>query len=76
MRVKPELSLYQNPNGKPILSVSGYGAFRPVTAEMGELSEVFKQRNRRIDLRILMATPKADDAKQIQRDLQTPRNRP
>lgn len=76
LRVKPELSLFQNPHGRPILSVSGYGAFRPVTAEAGELPEVFKQRNRRIDLRILMATPKSEDAKQIQRDLQNPRNRP
>jgi outer membrane protein OmpA-like peptidoglycan-associated protein len=76
LRVKPELSLYQNPNGKPILSVSGYGAFRPVTAEPGELPEIFKQRNRRIDLRILMATPKSDDAKQIPHDLQTPPSRP
>jgi chemotaxis protein MotB len=70
LRVKRELGLYLNPNGKPVLSVSGYGEYRPVTPEPGETAESFKQRNRRIDLRILMATPRSEDAKQMQRDLQ------
>ena len=75
MRVKPELALYLNPNGKAILSVSGYGAFRPVAIEPGEPPEFFKQRNRRIDLRILMATPRSEDAKRIQEGLQSLRKR-
>jgi chemotaxis protein MotB len=70
LRVKRELGLYLNPNGKPVLSVSGYGEYRPVAAEPGESPENIKQRSRRIDLRILMATPKSEDAKQMQRDLQ------
>ncbi|MEH2524189.1 MULTISPECIES: OmpA/MotB family protein [unclassified Bradyrhizobium] len=69
MRVKRELGLYLNPTGKPVLSVSGYGEYRPVTAEPGESAETFKQRNRRIDLRILMASPRSEDAKQIEQHL-------
>jgi chemotaxis protein MotB len=76
LRVKRELGLYLNPNGKPVLSVSGYGEYRPVTAEPGESPESVKQRSRRIDLRILMATPKSEDAKQMQRDLQRLETRP
>jgi hypothetical protein len=76
LRVKRELGLYLNPNGKPVLSVSGYGEYRPVTPEPGETAEGFKQRNRRIDLRILMATPRSEDAKQMQRDLQRFETRP
>jgi chemotaxis protein MotB len=41
----------------PVLSVSGYGPTRPLAIGNDEAS---KQRNRRIDLRILMAAPKAD----------------
>jgi flagellar motor protein MotB len=37
-----------------ILSVSGYGAERPVSAALGEESQ---KHNRRIDLRVLMLTP-------------------
>jgi chemotaxis protein MotB len=76
LRVKRELGLYLNPNGKPVLSVSGYGEYRPVLAEPGESPESVKQRSRRIDLRILMATPKSEDAKQMQRDLQRLETRP
>lgn len=75
LRVKRELSLYLNPTGKQVLSVSGYGEYRPVTPVPGESEESFKQRNRRIDLRILMATPRSEDAKQFQRELQHPETR-
>jgi chemotaxis protein MotB len=76
LRVKRELGLYLNPNGKPVLSVSGYGEYRPVASEPGETPDSIKQRSRRIDLRILMATPKSEDAKQMQRDLQRLETRP
>ena len=76
LRVKRELGLYLNPNGKPVLSVSGYGEYRPVASEPGETADSVKQRSRRIDLRILMATPKSEDAKQMQRDLQRLETRP
>lgn len=40
----------------PILSVSGYGAQRPVPGSVGTADE-HKARNRRIDLRLIMVTP-------------------
>jgi chemotaxis protein MotB len=69
LKEKTELREYQSPSGTPILSVSGYGEDRPVAAEPGESIERFKQRNRRIDLRILMATVKSEDAKRMQQDI-------
>lgn len=72
LRVNKELRDYLNPAGQQVLSVSGYGEYRPVSPMVGEAPESFKQRNRRIDLRILMATPRSEDAKQFQRDLQHP----
>lgn len=41
----------------PVLSVSGYGAFRPVPGNTGG-DEAAKARNRRIDLRFLMVSPR------------------
>jgi flagellar motor protein MotB len=69
LRVQPELSQYLSPNNTPILSVSGYGEYRPLAREPNESLERFKQRNRRIDLRILMATVRSEDAKRMQQDL-------
>ncbi|MHB8287586.1 MAG: OmpA/MotB family protein [Caulobacteraceae bacterium] len=43
---------------QPILGVSGYGPTRPIVAET---SEANKARNRRIDVRILMATHDANE---------------
>lgn len=48
-----------DPQSSPILSVSGYGADRPVPGNGGN-DEAAKARNRRIDLRFLMETPRAD----------------
>lgn len=50
----------RNPSGTPqrILSVSGYGATRPLSGFEAPTPENF-QRNRRIDLRFLMATPQS-----------------
>ncbi|MFQ3665280.1 MAG: hypothetical protein SNJ79_04475 [Sphingomonadaceae bacterium] len=52
----------RNPKGAPqrILSVSGYGATRPLSGLEAPTPENF-QRNRRIDLRFLMATPQGSD---------------
>lgn len=41
---------------EPVLSVSGYGPQRPVTAAPSE-DEAAKRSNRRIDLRLIMVTP-------------------
>ena len=51
----PELPRLTGPMGQAILSVSGYGPNRPV--DRGD-SEAAKAKNRRIDLRFLMATPR------------------
>ena len=76
LRAKQDLSLFLNPDNKPVLSVSGYGEYRPVTPLPGESLDTFKQRNRRIDLRILMANPTSEGAKGMQQDLQNAGSRP
>jgi flagellar motor protein MotB len=70
LKVQPTLSEYRSPSNNRVLSVSGYGEHRPVVREEGESTERYNQRNRRIDLRFLMATPKSEEVKQIQRELQ------
>jgi chemotaxis protein MotB len=70
LKVDPLLSEYRSPSNSRVLSVSGYGEYRPVAREEGESIDRYNQRNRRIDLRVLMATPKSEDVKQMQRDLQ------
>lgn len=60
----------------PVLSVSGYGEYRP--AELYEPGEEEKAENRRIDLRILMATPtpetsEASGAQSVQSDFASER---
>lgn len=45
----------------PVLSVSGYGADRPVDGDV-----MAKDRNRRIDLRIVMHTPPTDEYKRVE----------
>jgi hypothetical protein len=50
-----------------ILSVSGYGQYRP--AIEGEPTLENKAKNRRIDLRILMTTPRAEDAVRFEREI-------
>jgi flagellar motor protein MotB len=69
LKAKQELAEYQSPAQKPILSVSGYGSHRQVDHVLGETPEQFKMRNRRIDLRVLMATPRSEDAKNLEREL-------
>lgn len=58
----PALGALHNREDRPILSVSGYGADRPVDAGSDEAA---KSRNRRIDLRFLMATPPPEDLTSI-----------
>lgn len=54
-QMAPTLEAMQTSEGRPILSVSGYGKDRPVA---NGSSEEAKKQNRRIDLRFLMETPK------------------
>lgn len=53
----PSVGGLNNREGRPILSVSGYGADRPIEAGSDDAT---KSRNRRIDLRFLMETPKSE----------------
>jgi flagellar motor protein MotB len=76
LNARRELSQYLSPNNKQLLSVSGYGEYRPLPQEPNETLERWKQRNRRIDIRILMATPKSADAKQMQQDIERTAIRP
>jgi chemotaxis protein MotB len=69
LRAKQELSQYMSPAQKPILSVSGYGGHRQVDTIPGETPDQYKKRNRRIDLRVLMATPRSEDARNMERDV-------
>jgi flagellar motor protein MotB len=76
LKVLPDLSEYKSPDNKSVLSVSGYGEYRPVARAENEALDKFKQRNRRIDLRILMAATTAEAAKKRQIDLQSSRSHP
>jgi chemotaxis protein MotB len=76
LRAKQELGQYMSPAQKPILSVSGYGEHRQVDPIPGETPDQYKKRNRRIDLRVLMSTPRSEDARNIERDLNNSERRP
>ena len=69
LRVKPELAHFKSPSSTPVLSVSGYGQDRPLPRKADESDEEYKKRNRRIDLRIIMAVPRSKDAKEMQRQI-------
>jgi chemotaxis protein MotB len=59
---------FKNKSSFPVLSVSGYGEYRPV--QVDQSTEAQKAINRRIDLRILMTTPRSEDAQHFEEDLQ------
>jgi chemotaxis protein MotB len=56
------LCLAREGDCRPILSVAGYGPDRPVAKGDDDAS---KARNRRIDLRLLMETPRAQDVQKV-----------
>ena len=64
---RSDLLEFRNTRGFAILSVSGYGQYRP--AIEGESTVENKAKNRRIDLRILMTTPRAEDAVRFEREI-------
>jgi hypothetical protein len=76
IRARPELSEYLSPDNKPVLGVSGYGDYRLLPKETNETLDQWKQRNRRIDIRILMATPRSEDAIHMQQDIERNSARP
>ena len=55
---QPDLARVLNHNGQPCFSVSGYGKQRPIRPND---SDENKRKNRRVDIRLVMATPKAGD---------------
>jgi flagellar motor protein MotB len=63
---EPGLPALRNGLGQPLFSVSGYGAGRPVIDHDEPTSE---PRNRRIDLRFIMAPPPATREPEPIRDL-------
>ncbi len=66
--IKPVLSTVKNrPAGQPLMSVSGYGPFRPIASND---SEAGKAQNRRIDIRFIMATPEAPIVREIRTGLE------
>lgn len=52
----PQLGAYLSPALEPVLAASGYGEDRPVASNE---SEVNREKNRRIDIRILMYSPRS-----------------
>lgn len=64
-----DLLSYLNIRGQPVISVSAYGNMRPVTKEF--VPVVGEPENRRIDLRLIMYTPRdSDQVEKIQNDIQ------
>ena len=54
LEYNPRLIEYKNLKSEPVMSVAGFGEMRPVADNN---TDIGKSRNRRIDLRIIMATP-------------------
>lgn len=65
---KSDLLAFHNREDSPVLSVSGYGEYRPI--ERDQPTESLKRKNRRIDLRILMSTPRSEDARRLEDEIQ------
>jgi flagellar motor protein MotB len=57
------LAMLKNHNNKPLFSVSGYGAGRPVTSQ--QTNEEEWKRNRRIDIRFTVKQPRLEDYQKI-----------
>lgn len=57
---RPGLKELRNAEGKPVLSVSGYGATRPLYEENTEAAE-----NRRIEIRLLMELPQQSEPQPV-----------
>lgn len=66
---QPDLLDYRNFRDQPVISVSAYGNMRPVTKDF--IPVLGEAENRRIDLRLIMHTPKdSTQVEQIQKDIQ------
>ncbi len=59
---KPELETVKNPQGKPLLGVSGYANCRPI---MPNDSDLGRRSNRRIAMRFLMTSPTRGEVEKV-----------
>lgn len=66
---RPDLLNYKNPNGLPVLGVSGYGENRPVA---DNTTDDGRRKNRRIDLRFIIAYPTEYQVSQVTSGLTRP----
>jgi flagellar motor protein MotB len=62
LRSQNDLLSYRNIRGQPVISVAGYGEMRPIAPNE---TPAGKAENRRIDLRLIMYTPR--DREQVER---------
>ncbi len=62
LRSQDDLLTYRNIRGQPVISVAGYGEMRPIAPNE---TPAGKAENRRIDLRLIMYTPR--DREQVER---------
>jgi chemotaxis protein MotB len=66
---RPNLLNLKNPNGLPVLGVSGYGENRPVADNS---SDEGRRKNRRIDIRFILAYPSKEQVSQMTRGAKFP----
>ncbi len=66
VKARPALEYLTNPRGKKIFGISGYGEQRPVA---DNTSEEGRQKNRRIDIRFVMAYPTKAEIEEVERKL-------
>ena len=61
---QPSLDGLHNPSGQPLLGISGYGQRRPLPPADGT-AEAELTRNRRIDIRFVLASRTSDELKAL-----------
>jgi flagellar motor protein MotB len=61
---EPSLDTLRNPSGQPLLGISGYGQRRPLPASTGS-ADTELTRNRRIDIRFVLASRTSDELKAL-----------
>ncbi|RYD48607.1 MAG: hypothetical protein EOP85_03225 [Verrucomicrobiaceae bacterium] len=64
--LQPELGWLRNHQTKAVLGISGYGEQRPVA---NNLTEEGRQKNRRIDIRFVMAYPSREEIESMEKTL-------
>lgn len=63
-KARAEIETLKNSDGQPLLSVSGYADKRPLSESKDNDTSEHRQMNRRIELRIIMSTPKQEGENQ------------